>query len=101
MITLDGLYDDLQALNTTPFGFSVDNPDKQVSACDEIEHLLMISDYDPKGEVSQILGIFDNGQYSTRANLVIDEQGVLQFKKEYALSATPDFNEVIKAIEDL
>jgi len=102
MMTLDGsYYEELTKLNTVPFGFSVDSPDTQADASGDLKNVLMISDHDPKGEVSEILGIYDNGRYSTRANLVIDEEGLLQYKQEYALSSMPDFEEVVDAIEGM
>lgn len=101
MRALEVNWDALSALNTVPLGMSVDPaPAKKAWAtalC--LENLPLLSDFWPHGKVAQDYGIF-NEEYgmSERANILIDEKGVVKWVKVYPMGQLPDLNEVIEAI---
>ena len=91
-------------LNTVAFGLSVDAaPSKDIWAkVLSIRDTKLLSDFYPHGKVAQEYGIFlENLGASGRVNILIDEQGVVRWAKEYDLPQLPDIDEVLKAIKNL
>jgi peroxiredoxin len=85
-------------LNTAAFGISVDTvPSKKAWAKDlGIENTQLLSDFWPHGAVAQSYGIFrEKAGTSERANIIIDENGIVVFVKVYEISQLPDINEII------
>ncbi len=61
--------------------------------------LVLLSDHDPLGDVAQMLGIMNPGaSFAKRANVLIDESGVLVWRKTY--TGLPDFQEILDWIDD-
>ena len=95
-------YNDFVALNTIPVGLSTDGVAKLNSWAQEQNYQqLLLSDAEPKGEISKMFGIY-NTLYgvTTRSNLIIDETGVLVFKRIYGMGTMPDFNEVMTFLQE-
>ncbi len=91
-------------LNTVAFGLSVDSaPSKDIWAkVLSIRDTKLLSDFYPHGKVAQEYGIFlENLGASGRVNILIDEEGVVRWAKEYDLPQLPDIDEVLKAIKNL
>ena len=66
------------------------------------EKLQMLSDYNPLGETAKAYGIFlDKLNASGRANILIDEEGKVEWVKSYEISHIPDFKEVLSEISAL
>ncbi len=86
---------------TVALGINVDPiPSKRAWAEElEIEKTSLLSDFWPHGEVARKLGIFreENG-FSERANIILDEKGVIIFKKIYELTELPDIEEVLSLL---
>ena len=62
----------------------------------------MLSDYNGLGEVAKSYGIFyEELNASKRANILIDEEGKVEWVKIYELSEIPDFKEVLSTISNL
>ena len=94
-------FDEFIAMNTVPVGFSTDTLatlDEWVEA--ESYQQLLLSDADPKGAVSEMLGIYDLLGVTKRSNLILDENRVLVWKRVYAMGETPNFEEVHEFLED-
>lgn len=86
-------------LNTIPFGVSVDPyPSKKAWAQKlKIKKLQLLSDFWPHGEFSNSLGLFiKKFGFTARANVILDENRKVIFKKIYPIKQLPDINEVIK-----
>lgn len=101
MRALDANWEKFQALNTVPLGISVDPvPSKKVwSAALALGHLPLLSDFWPHGKVAQDYGIFlEEFGMSERANILIDEKGVIQWVKVYPMGELPDLNEVFEVL---
>lgn len=104
MQAIEDNYAVFESLNTLPLGMSVDPaPSKKAWA----EHhgwkkIRLPSDFWPHGEVASLFNIFrqKNG-FSERANVIIDEKGVITFFKTYPLSQLPDISEVIATLKKM
>jgi len=98
MRSLERAYDRFTEKNTVVLGFSVDPlPSKSVWAkVIAIEKMKILSDFNPIGQVSRQFGIFSE-QYgaSKRANILIDENGIVIWTKKYKIPELPDVEEVL------
>ena len=97
MRALEANWARFQALNTVPLGVSVDPaPGKKAWAavlC--LKNLPLLSDFWPHGEVARAYGIFHEAfGMSERANILVDEKGLIQWVKVYPMSQLPDIEEV-------
>ncbi|SDC66942.1 redoxin domain-containing protein [Geotoga petraea] len=98
MQELDQKYDTFKDLGVVSFGLSIDHqPVKAAWAKDiGIKKLPLLSDFWPHGKVSQDMGLFlDDMGTSARANVLIDEEGKVEWIKTYDLGEQPDFDEII------
>ncbi len=97
MRALEVNWERFQALNTMPLGISVDpSPGKKAwAAVLRLKNLPLLSDFWPHGKVAQDYGIFhEEFGMSERANIIVDEKGVVQWVKVYPMSQLPDIEEV-------
>lgn len=104
MRALETNWETFQKLNTIPLGFSVDAPPckKAWAAALVLEHLSIPSDFWPHGKVAQSYGIFiDKEGISQRANIIVDENGIVKWVKVYPMSQLPDLNEVIQVLSNM
>ncbi|BFL72739.1 MULTISPECIES: redoxin domain-containing protein [Anaerococcus] len=100
MRSLERNYDKIQQkADTVVIGLSIDPfPAKQKWAdilC--IENVKIASDFFPYAEITRAYGLFneENGA-SQRANVIIDEDGKIQWVKIYEPSQLPDVEELIE-----
>lgn len=103
MRALEMNWDKFQKLNTVPLGFSVDPPPckKTWAVALAIENIRLPSDFWPHGKVAQDYGIFDEQEgISKRANIIIDENGVVKWIKVYPAEQLPDINEILQNLAD-
>ena len=102
MKNLDVKYDEFEKYNVVPLGFSVDPvPSKKAWADNlKLKKLKLVSDFWPHGEVAKKYDIFDekNG-FSKRANILVDENGKIEFIKVYELRDQPDLNEIFNFLK--
>ena len=101
MRSLDRNADRFAGKNTVVLGFSVDpQPSKSVWAralC--LKQLKILSDFNPLGAVAQAYGIFsDEHGASKRANILINETGMVIWVKKYEIRTLPDVEEVLGKI---
>ncbi len=104
MQSLEAHKKELDSLNTIAAGISVDSvPCKRAWAESlNIKETRLLSDFWPHGKVATVCGIFRGQEgISERANLVIDEKGVVTFVKVYPISELPDIEEVIEHLRNL
>jgi len=91
-------------LNTVTLGLSVDSqPCKNIWAdVLRLEELRILADFWPHGKTSKDYGLFieDHG-ISGRANVIIDEAGIVRWVKVYRLSQLPDIDEVLKVLYEM
>jgi peroxiredoxin len=104
MRALETNWDTLQKLNTIPLGFSVDaQPCKKVwAAALVLDNLRILSDFWPHGKAAQDYGIFiEKDGISERANIIVDEKGIVRWVKVYPITQLPDLNEVIQVLSNM
>lgn len=84
--------------NTVVLGLSVDpQPSKSVWArALSVKHIKILSDFVPLGEVARDYGIFSEEHgASKRANILINEAGMVIWLKKYEIRTLPDVEEVL------
>lgn len=104
MRALEANYSKFEELNTVPIGLSVDSAaSKKVWAQTlSIRKTKLLSDFFPHGKVAQDWGLFlEELGASGRANIILDEEGVIQWVKVYETSKLPDLNEVFEVLKSL
>ncbi len=104
MRALELSYDSFIDKNIVPLGINVDHQFSKSAwgKVINIEKLQMLSDYNPLGETAKAYGIFfDQLNSSKRANILIDEEGKVEWVKVYEISEIPDFKEVLSTISKL
>jgi len=102
MRALEANYDRFEELNTVPLGMSVDPAaSKKVwAAVLSIRETSLLSDFWPHGKTAADYGIFiEEDGISQRANILIDEEGKVQWVKVYPILQLPDIEEVFAAIK--
>ncbi len=104
MLSLERNFEVFESLKTVPVGLSVDAVPSKKAWADNlgIKKVPLLSDFWPHGEVAGLFDIFrqKNG-FSERANIIVDEKGVIALFKTYPLSQLPDIDEIIKIIKGL
>jgi peroxiredoxin len=101
MVSLEENFEVFKSLNTVPVGLSVDAvPSKKAWAENiGIKKVPLLADFWPHGGVANIFDIFrEKNGFSERANIIVDEKGVITLFKTYPLSQLPDINEIIEAV---
>ncbi|MFZ5353701.1 MAG: redoxin domain-containing protein [Bacillota bacterium] len=104
MRALEVNYETFQKLNTVPLGFSVDAvPCKKAwASAILINKVSLPSDFWPHGKTAADYGIFiESKGISERANIIIDENGIVRWVKVYPISQLPDINEVIQVLSEM
>lgn len=104
MIELEKNMQVLDELDTVPVGISVDPvPSKSAWAGDlKLARLRLLSDFWPHGKIAKDLGLFrENDGFSERANVLVNEQGIVVFVKTYPIGQVPDLQEVLDFIRGL
>ena len=99
MRSLERNYDRIQEKgDTVVIGISVDPFPAKAKWADilDLKDIKIVSDFFPYAEVTKAYGLFneENGA-SKRANVIIDEEGKVQWVKVYGGSELPDVEEVI------
>ena len=104
MRALELNYDGFIDKNIVPLGINVDQEHSKSAWAKviNIEKLQMLSDYNPLGKVAKAYGIFlEKLNASGRANILIDEDGKVEWVEVYEISEIPDFKEVLQKISNL
>lgn len=104
MISLEKNYDTFKALNTIATGLSVDSiPAKNAWAKSiNIKNTRLLSDFWPHGKVAKLYGLFrEKDGFSERANIIINEDQIIEFIHVYEISELPDINKILKFLKTL
>jgi peroxiredoxin len=87
-----------------PLGINVDQPNSKSAWAKVInlKKLHILSDYNPLGEVAKAYGVFiEKMNASGRANILINEEGKVEWVEVYEVSEIPDFKEVLSKVSAL
>ncbi len=94
--------EDFDRLDAVALGLSVDSAPSKKAWAEEmgVQETSLLADFWPHGGVARDYGIFrEKNGFSERAVFIVDEDGVVQFKKVYPMREVPDIEEIIKALE--
>jgi peroxiredoxin len=98
MQSLDRHWKDFEELNTVAVGINVDPLPSKKAWADilGIRGIRLLSDFWPHGDVAKLYGIFrEEDGFSERANIIINEDGKIEFLKIYEISQLPDIKEIL------
>lgn len=104
MVSLEKNLQVFEGLNTEPLGMSIDtHPSKNAWAKHlEIARVKLLCDFWPHGGVAQAYGLFREVEGSSmRANVIVDEEGIVRWVKVYDIPQLPDIEEVIRELEKI
>lgn len=104
MRALEANHERFEKLNTVALGLSVDPvPGKLAWASVlRIKNTPLLSDFWPHGKAAKDYGIFlEDMGISERANVIIDEEGIVRWMKIYPIAQLPDIEEVFKKLEEI
>ena len=104
MESLEKNVKEFEKLNTVAVGISVDSiPSKKAWADSlEIKKTRLLSDFWPHGKVASMYNIFREKEgFSERANIIINENQVIEFIRIYKIDQLPDINEILAFIRTL
>lgn len=89
--------------NAELVGVSVDSKWCHLAfAQDRKLHFPLLADYEPKGHVSQLYGIYDEVEgHSQRAIFVIDEDGIIQWNYLSPVGINPGADGILEALQEL
>ena len=103
MLSLEANYEALAERNTVALGVSVDSvPCKKAWAKSlGIEQTPLLCDFWPHGELAQSLELFlSEGGTSERANVILNQDSEIIFKKIYPMSEVPDMGEILAFLDE-
>jgi peroxiredoxin len=97
MKSLETHWKTFEELNTVAVGVSIDSvPSKKAWAESlNVQHIKFLSDFWPHGGIAQRFGLFRKEGFSERANIIIDENGLVEYVQIYEISTRPDIDEII------
>ena len=104
MKALEENKDEFEKLNAVALGLSVDSvPAKHAWAKDlGIKRTQLLSDFWPHGAVADSYGILsEEGGYSERSVIILDEEGIVQWSKVYPISEVPDMGEILDQLKPI
>jgi peroxiredoxin len=90
-------------LNAQLIGISVDGKWCHLSFSSERKlHFPLLSDFEPKGEVSKLYQVYDekNGE-SKRGLYIVDEEGIIRWSHLSPIGVNPGADGIMDALEDM
>lgn len=101
MRTLELKYEILEKMNVIPIGISIDSQYTKNAWAKAmgITKTSLIADFWPHGEIAKKYDLFiEKLGFSGRANILIDEKGLIELVKIYDIPEIPDIEEIINFI---
>lgn len=95
---------DFDRLGVVALGLSVHSVSTKQAWAEAIgvQETSLLADFRPQGDVAQAYGVFrEKDDFSERAVFIVDEEGVVRFKKVYPMKEVPDIEEILAALEKL
>lgn len=99
---LETNFDKFAEYNAVPFALGVDGSARQASWASQmgLEKLWILSDSNPKGEISKMFGIYDGmTKSSKRAVVIIDHEGKVAFKRVYNTMICPKLDPIFEELD--
>jgi len=92
-----------EAVDTQVLGITVDSGDSNAAWVESlgVEHIPVLSDYWPHGQVAQSYGVLREHGMTERAIFIIDKQGIIRYIDIHDFSSQPDNEELFQVLEGL
>jgi len=103
MKALEANFQQFEELHTVPVGISIDAVPTKFAWANQlgIKQIRLLSDFWPHGEVAKMMEIFrDKDGFSERANILLNQESKVIWKKIYPIAELPDIEEVIRVIKN-
>jgi len=104
MQSLDRHWNDFREINTVAVGINVDPVPSKKAWADFIgvSNTRLLSDFWPHGDIANMYGVFRQEEgFSERANVIINEEGKIEFFRVYELGQLPDIKEILIFLRNL
>jgi peroxiredoxin len=104
MKALEEHFKDFEELNTIAVGINVDSiPSKKAWAENiGLNNTRILSDFWPHGKIAKLYQIFrEEGGTSERANIIINEEQVIEFVRIYKIPELPDIDEILTFLRNM
>ena len=104
MQSLDRKWNEFKEINTIAVGINVDPVPSKKAWADIIgvQSIRLLSDFWPHGDIAKMYGIFREEEgFSERANIIINEEGKIEFVRVYEIGELPDIKEVLTFLRNL
>ena len=104
MKDLDNHFLDFKKLNTIAVGINVDSiPSKKAWAKSlKLKNTKILSDFWPHGKIAKLYRLFrENDGFSERANIIVNENQIIEFVRIYDISELPDINEILTFLRNM
>jgi len=97
------LHEEFDKFNASLVGISVDGPWCHIAFAKARGYrLTLLSDFEPKGEVSRLYGVYRTKEgVSERALFVIDSEGVIRWSYVSPIGVNPGADGVLRALKSL
>ncbi len=84
-------------------GISVDSTETNRAWAESlgVEHVALLSDFWPHGEVAQAYGVLREGGFTERATFIVDKEGIVRFKRIYEINELPDPVTLLEALRGM
>jgi peroxiredoxin len=102
MKALESNFSKLEVLSVVPLGISIDSVPTKFAWARQlgIKNLRLLSDFWPHGHVAKMFDIFrEKDGFSERANIILNQDLEIIWKKIYAITELPDMDEVLKELQ--
>ena len=96
-------YDDFRAAGTEVLEISVDGIEKQKAWSESLGGIKVpiLSDDDPKGQVSELYGILSKKNTSRRSTFLVDRDGVIRDARIYPPGSRPSVAKLLPVVQVL
>ena len=103
MVLYNDVLDEFQRFNAELLGISVDGVWCHAAfSRDRKLHFPLLADFEPKGAVAKLYGVFRDGEgIAERALFVIDKQGIIAWSYCSPVAVNPGADGILQALEDL
>lgn len=93
----------IEKLDAELFGISVDGVFcHQAFREDRGYKMTLLSDFEPKGEVARMYGVYRDGDgFSERALFVIDKEGTVRYSYVSPIGVNPGANEILRSLREI
>jgi peroxiredoxin len=97
------LHEEFDKFNASLVGISVDGPWCHIAFAEARGYrLTLLSDFEPKGEISRLYGVYRTKEgVSGRALFVIDHEGVIRWSYVSPIGVNPGADGVLRTLESL